>query len=113
MAGSAPSAVSSPRSSFDAHSVASVARPGPGSGARPEDMWEILCNDVPLPLDMTLAAVRQYIWKQAAELTMHYRRRRLVRGESNGSGSPREREGGSPLVEREGAGAGGPRKASA
>lgn len=31
-----------------------------------------------LPLDMTLAAVKQYIWRQAAELTMYYRRKVAV-----------------------------------
>jgi WD repeat-containing protein 48 len=41
--------------------------------ARGEDMYEILCNDSVLPLDMTLAAVRHYFWRQAGELVMHYR----------------------------------------
>ncbi|KAK2467551.1 hypothetical protein APHAL10511_000406 [Amanita phalloides] len=41
--------------------------------SRAEDTYEILCNDVLLPLDMTLAAVRQYVWKSSAELKMHYR----------------------------------------
>jgi WD repeat-containing protein 48 len=40
-----------------------------------EDAYEILCNDVVLPLDMTLAAVRQFIWRNAGELVMHYRRK--------------------------------------
>jgi WD repeat-containing protein 48 len=38
-------------------------------------MYQILCNDTILPLDMTLAAVRQFVWRQAAELTMYYRRK--------------------------------------
>ncbi|KAH8824754.1 hypothetical protein DL96DRAFT_1614982 [Flagelloscypha sp. PMI_526] len=38
-----------------------------------EDLYEILCGDVLLPLDMTLAQVRQYVWKQAGELVLHYR----------------------------------------
>ncbi|KAH7889662.1 hypothetical protein F5I97DRAFT_1996070 [Phlebopus sp. FC_14] len=42
---------------------------------RAEELYEILCNDLVLPLDMTLAAVRQYFWRQATELTMHYRLR--------------------------------------
>ncbi|KAG7440883.1 WD40 repeat-like protein [Guyanagaster necrorhizus] len=42
---------------------------------RAEDLYEILCNDILLPLDMSLAAVRYYVWKQSAELTMHYRRK--------------------------------------
>lgn len=62
-----------PRSSFDSHSAAMRPR---DDRARAEETWEILCNDVPLPLDMTLAVVRQFVWKQAGELTMHYRRRR-------------------------------------
>lgn len=45
---------------------------------RPEDQYEILCNDVVLPLDMTLAAVRQFVWRQSAELVMHYRRKRAL-----------------------------------
>ncbi|KAI0052794.1 WD40 repeat-like protein [Auriscalpium vulgare] len=66
----------SPRSSLDGRtSIASGRQPAEGR-PRPEDAWEILCNDQLLPLDMTLAAVRQYAWRQAGELTMHYRRRR-------------------------------------
>ena len=37
--------------------------------------FEILCNDVVLPNNMTLAAVRHYVWRQGNELTMHYRRK--------------------------------------
>ncbi|THH15451.1 hypothetical protein EW146_g5015 [Bondarzewia mesenterica] len=70
----------SPRSSVDTHRTGSSAAVGTRSDGhgrtRPEETWEILCNDVVLPLDMTLAAVRQFIWRQSAELTMHYRRRR-------------------------------------
>ncbi|KAJ7504339.1 hypothetical protein B0H11DRAFT_1981747 [Mycena galericulata] len=43
---------------------------------RAEDLYEILCNDVVLPLDMSIAAVRQYVWRQSTELTMCYRRNR-------------------------------------
>ena len=42
---------------------------------RAEDMYEILCNDLVLPYDMTLAAIRQFVWKQSSELVMHYRRK--------------------------------------
>lgn len=42
---------------------------------RAEDSYEILCNEVLLPLDMSLAAIRQYVWRQSSELTMHYRRK--------------------------------------
>ncbi|KAI0321741.1 hypothetical protein OF83DRAFT_1161620 [Amylostereum chailletii] len=66
----------SPRTSIDTHSVTSVKpredRP------RPEETWEILCHDTLLPLDMTLAVVRQFIWKQGGELVMHYRRKRTL-----------------------------------
>lgn len=50
------------------------------SDVRPEDLYEILCNDTILPLDMTLAAVRQYVWRQAGELVMYYRRKVPVAG---------------------------------
>lgn len=42
---------------------------------RAEETYEILCNDTVLSLDMTLAAVRQYFWRQSSELTMYYRLR--------------------------------------
>lgn len=42
---------------------------------RPEEQFEILCHEMVLPLDMTLAAVRQFVWRQSGELTMHYRRK--------------------------------------
>ncbi|KIY47740.1 WD40 repeat-like protein, partial [Fistulina hepatica ATCC 64428] len=45
------------------------------SKPRAEDLYEVLCNDVVLPLDMTLIQVRHYVWKQAAELVIHYRLR--------------------------------------
>jgi WD repeat-containing protein 48 len=47
---------------------------GPAPRPRPEDMWEFLCNETVLPPNMTLAVVRQYIWRQAGELVLHYRR---------------------------------------
>jgi WD repeat-containing protein 48 len=40
--------------------------------------FEILCNDIVLPNNMTLAAVRHYIWRQAGELLMQYRRKTPV-----------------------------------
>ena len=69
-----PTSPNTPRSSFESRSLSSgksrdEARP------RAEDIYEILCNDVVLPLDMTLAAVRQYVWRQAGELSMSYRRK--------------------------------------
>jgi Domain of unknown function (DUF3337) len=47
---------------------------GHSSRSRPEDLWEFLCNETVLSPDMTLAAVRQYIWRQSSELVLHYRR---------------------------------------
>ena len=88
VASSATSPRTSPRSSADTHRTASSSSPANAAAARardtdggharprPDETWEILCNDVVLPLDMTLAAVRQFVWRQAAELTMHYRRKR-------------------------------------
>ena len=64
------STVTTPRSSFERRSSTSARR---DSRPRAEEQYEILCNDMVLPLDMTLAAVRQYIWRQSAELVMHYR----------------------------------------
>ncbi|KAL4250924.1 WD repeat WDR48 family protein [Abortiporus biennis] len=67
---------SSPRSSVDARSVSSGHRSHREDGRpRAEDLFEILCNDLVLPLDMTLAVVRQYVWRQSNELVMHYRRK--------------------------------------
>jgi len=37
--------------------------------------YELVCNDVVLPGEMTLAAVRQYVWKQASDLVLQYRRK--------------------------------------
>jgi len=69
-------ASNTPRSSMDARSTSSAPRNRDTENRpRAEEMFEILCNDVVLPLDMTLAAVRQFIWRQSAELVMHYRRR--------------------------------------
>lgn len=48
---------------------------GQGGLPRAEDVYEILCNDQVLPLEMTLAAVRQFVWRQSGELVMHYRRK--------------------------------------
>ena len=42
----------------------------------PEDLWDIICNDTVLPINMTLAAVRQYVWRQSGEVVLYYRRRR-------------------------------------
>jgi WD repeat-containing protein 48 len=75
-AGSSPLSQGTPRSSVETRgpSSDSLARSS-HSGTKAEDVYQILCNDTILPLDMTLAAVRQFVWRQAAELTMYYRRK--------------------------------------
>jgi hypothetical protein len=40
-----------------------------------EDSFEILCGEVVLPLDITLAAVKQFVWRQSTDLVMYYRRK--------------------------------------
>ena len=64
-----------PRSSIDRHSTSSARARDHDSRPRADELYEILCNGAVLPLDMTLAAVRQYIWRQSGELVMHYRRK--------------------------------------
>ncbi|TFY58900.1 hypothetical protein EVJ58_g6121 [Rhodofomes roseus] len=79
MAGShGPTSPSTPRSSFDAR--VSGGRHREEHRPRAEDMYEIVCNDVVLPLDMTLAAVRQFVWRQGGELSMYYRRKTIHPG---------------------------------
>jgi WD repeat-containing protein 48 len=43
------------------------------SGLSVDREYEILCNEQVLNTGMTLAAVRQYVWRNAGELVMHYR----------------------------------------
>jgi len=69
---------STPRSSFDTRS--SAGRHREEHRTRAEELYEIVCNDVVLPLDMTLAAVRQFVWRQAGELSMYYRRKAIHPG---------------------------------
>jgi WD repeat-containing protein 48 len=47
-----------------------------GSNHPPDDLWEIVCNDTVLPPNMTLAVVRQHVWRQSGEVVLHYRRKR-------------------------------------
>ena len=42
----------------------------------PEELWDIICNDTVLPINMTLAAVRQYVWRQSSEVVLYFRRKR-------------------------------------
>lgn len=41
--------------------------------SRTSEDYEILCNEQVLNPASTLAAVRQYVWRNAGELVMHYR----------------------------------------
>jgi WD repeat-containing protein 48 len=43
---------------------------------RPEDLYELMCDDIPIPNEMTLAAVKKFKWKGGGELVMEYRRKR-------------------------------------
>lgn len=75
----AGSRTTTPRSSMDARSLSSLgklSRTDSDPRIRPEDQFEILCNEAVLPLDMTLASVRQFVWRQSGELVMHYRRKK-------------------------------------
>lgn len=49
---------------------------GANGGPKSEELYEILCNDIVLPLDMTLIAVRQYVWRSGSELALCYRRKK-------------------------------------
>jgi hypothetical protein len=44
--------------------------------SRPDELWEIVCNETVLPHNMTLAVVRQHVWRQSGEVVLHYRRKR-------------------------------------
>ena len=59
------------RSSVDSQGPVQVA-----SQPTADNLYEILCNDTLLPYEMTLAAVRQFVWRQGTELVKHYRRKR-------------------------------------
>ncbi|EKM61893.1 uncharacterized protein PHACADRAFT_83158 [Phanerochaete carnosa HHB-10118-sp] len=76
------SRTATPRSSMDARSLASLSkqlsRTDSDLRLRPEDQFEILCNETVLPLDMTLASARQFVWKQSGELVMYYRRKKAA-----------------------------------
>lgn len=78
LSASTGSSATTPRSSMDALGRASPTSPLKPRGPRAEDIYEIICNEIVLPLDMTLATVKQYVWRQTTELTMYYRRRVAV-----------------------------------
>lgn len=71
----AGSHATTPRSSLDARSL-KLSRTDSEPRPRPEDHFEIVCNDTVLSMDMTLASVRQYVWRQSSELVMHYRKKK-------------------------------------
>ncbi|KAI0074894.1 WD40 repeat-like protein [Panus rudis PR-1116 ss-1] len=76
IAGGRVTVVNTPRSSFEGRPVTLVNRIA-DSRPPPEELFEIICNDTVLPLNMTLAAVRQYVWRQSGELIMYYRKRHV------------------------------------
>lgn len=43
---------------------------------RPEDLYELMCHDMLLPNEITLAAVKKFKWKGGGELVMEYRRKK-------------------------------------
>ena len=67
------SKTTSVHSSVDSQGLVQVA-----SQPSADDPYEILCNDMLLPYEMTLAAVRQFVWRQGSELVMYYRRKRIA-----------------------------------
>ena len=42
--------------------------------ARDDGYGDGASGGIVLPLDMSITAVRQYVWRQGSELMMHYRR---------------------------------------
>ncbi|EAU81628.2 hypothetical protein CC1G_02644 [Coprinopsis cinerea okayama7 len=94
---SAESRAGSIRSSVDSHHAAQQQQQqhqgNRSPRLRPDEQYEILCNEAVLPVDMTLAAVRQYVWRQSAELVMYYRRKVSTLSQSqSGRGSVTVRE---------------------
>ncbi|TGZ83715.1 WD40 repeat-like protein [Ascodesmis nigricans] len=47
---------------------------------KPEDWLELLCHDQLVPLTMTLATIRSYMWKNNGDVTLSFRRK-IVKGE--------------------------------
>lgn len=43
--------------------------------SKAEDVYEIVCNNVLLPIGMTLVTVKYYVWRQSTDMTMYYRRK--------------------------------------
>ena len=78
------------RSSVDSSYQAAQARAQQQRTPQPkaDEVYEILCSEAVLPVEMTLAAVRQYVWRQSPELVMYYRRKAVVSPSlSNGTGT--------------------------
>lgn len=86
----AVSRAGSVRSSVDSSYQAAQARAQQQRTPQPraEEVYEILCSEAVLPIEMTLAAVRQYVWRQSSELVMYYRRKAVASPSlSNGAGT--------------------------
>jgi hypothetical protein len=45
--------------------------------AKPEECIELVCNGFVLPPKMTLAAVRQFVWRQGGDILIQYRRKEM------------------------------------
>jgi hypothetical protein len=43
---------------------------------RPDDLYQLMCDEMAIPNEMTLAAVKKFKWKGGGELVMEYRRKR-------------------------------------
>jgi len=63
------------RSSVDGLPGRNVHNP---SRPQADELYELLCNDTILPMNMALGAVRQYVWKSSAELVLVYRRKKRL-----------------------------------
>ncbi|CDU22947.1 uncharacterized protein SPSC_01577 [Sporisorium scitamineum] len=44
----------------------------------PQDMIEILCNDVVLPLNVTLAQCQRFFWRSSGDIRLEYRMKKLA-----------------------------------
>ncbi|KAF8516481.1 hypothetical protein JB92DRAFT_2251756 [Gautieria morchelliformis] len=76
ISGTPRSSVDGPRAARSGSSLSqSMVDTDTSKRPKPEDVYELLCNDVVLPLNMTLATIRHYVWRSSAELLLHYRRK--------------------------------------
>jgi WD repeat-containing protein 48 len=49
---------------------------GMGAELAPHEMIEILCNDVVLPVDVTLAQCQRFYWRAGGDIKLEYRSKR-------------------------------------